>query len=303
MPPIKSWLDLSPFNNIIIVRIELKADMSKIVHKRAAGKARLQKSSESDLSEVSVQSFSKGQDAALTSSKKVMTKRKRDDGEPDEDDIDVGIAEDGVTLGKSKKTTSSSTSVVHRDAGKRTKIAANDTAVTNRRIPTSNIGKKTGLSSDLSDVIYLGHIPHGFFEVQLKSFFKQFGIVRKVKLFRSPKTGGSRGFAFIQFESIETAQIVAEAMHGYILHDRQLVSHIILKSKHHDGMWKMKRPTAQMVAHNESHVKESIEDDTIQEDPAVAQTKNELLMKRLLDKQNRLNQLGFDYQIPLLSAI
>lgn len=277
--------------------------MSKIVHKRAADKARLQESSEADASEESVKSFSKGQSAAVTSSKKVITKRKRNDAEQNDDDIDAGIIEEDMTLDKSeKKKTSNSTAIVHRDAGKRTKIAANDTTVTSRRTPASNI-KKTGLSSDLSDVIYLGHIPHGFFEVQLKSFFKQFGIVRKLKLFRSPKTGGSRGFAFIQFESIETAQIVAEAMHGYMLHDRQLVSHIILKSKHHDGMWKMKRPTAQMVAHNESNVKESIEDGAMPEDPVVALTKNELLMKRLLEKQNRLNQLGFEYQIPLLSAI
>lgn len=274
--------------------------MSKIVHKRAADKARLLKSSEADASEVSAQSDQK---ASVTHSKKVSTKRKHYDVEPDDDDIDVGTAEEDITLDNNKKKTRAGTSEVHRDDGKRTKIAANDTVVTSRRTPTSNIGKKTGPSSDLSDVIYLGHIPHGFFEVQLKSFFKQFGIVRKVKLFRSPKTGGSRGFAFIQFESIETAQIVSEAMHGYILHDRQLVSHIILKSKHHDGMWKMKRPTAQMISNDESHVKESIEDGAIPEDSALAQTKNELLMKRLLDKQNRLNQLGFEYQIPLLSAI
>lgn len=276
--------------------------MSKIVHKRAEDKARLLKSSEADASEVSAQSFSKGHKASVTYSKKVITKRKHNDVEPDDDDIDVGTPEEDVTLDKIKKKTRAGTSEVHRDDGK-TKITANDMAVTSRRTPTSNIGKKTGPSSDLSDVIYLGHIPHGFFEVQLKSFFKQFGIVRKVKLFRSPKTGGSRGFAFIQFESIETAQIVAEAMHGYILHDRQLVSHIILKNKHHDGMWKMKRPTAQMVSNDESHVKESIEDGAMPEDSALVLTKNELLMKRLLDKQNRLNQLGFEYQIPLLSAI
>lgn len=275
--------------------------MSKIVHKRAADKARLLMSSEADASEeASVQSFSKDHQASVTYSKKVITKRKHND---DDDNIDVGSPKENVILDKSKKNTRAGTSEVHRDDGKRTKIAANDTVVTSRRTPTSNIGKKTGPSSDLSDVIYLGHIPHGFFEVQLKSFFKQFGIVRKVKLFRSPKTGGSRGFAFIQFESIETAQIVAEAMHGYILHDRQLVSHIILKSKHHDGMWKMKRPTAQMVSNDESYVRESIEDGAMPEDSALALTKNELLMKRLLDKQNRLNQLGFEYQIPLLSLM
>lgn len=36
-------------------------------------------------------------------------------------------------------------------------------------------------------VIYLGHIPHGFFEDQMKDYFSQFGRVTKVRLARSSK--------------------------------------------------------------------------------------------------------------------
>lgn len=40
-------------------------------------------------------------------------------------------------------------------------------------------------------VIYLGHIPHGFYENQIQDFFSQFGTVNKVRLSRSKKVGGS----------------------------------------------------------------------------------------------------------------
>jgi len=40
------------------------------------------------------------------------------------------------------------------------------------------IEKKTG-------VIYLGHVPHGFYEVQMKGFFSQFGKVVNLRLARS----------------------------------------------------------------------------------------------------------------------
>ena len=36
-------------------------------------------------------------------------------------------------------------------------------------------------------VVYIGHIPHGFYETEMKAYFTQFGAVKKVKLARSKK--------------------------------------------------------------------------------------------------------------------
>ena len=36
-------------------------------------------------------------------------------------------------------------------------------------------------------VIYVGHIPFGFFEEQMKQFFSQFGNVTRLRLARNPK--------------------------------------------------------------------------------------------------------------------
>jgi nucleolar protein 15 len=41
-------------------------------------------------------------------------------------------------------------------------------------------------------VLYLGHIPHGFYEEQMKGFFSQFGIVTRLRLARNKKTGRSK---------------------------------------------------------------------------------------------------------------
>ena len=40
---------------------------------------------------------------------------------------------------------------------------------------------------ELSGVVYLGHIPHGFFEQEMRTYFSQFGNVNRLKLSRSKK--------------------------------------------------------------------------------------------------------------------
>ncbi|MGH0167303.1 UNVERIFIED_CONTAM: hypothetical protein FKN15_062556 [Acipenser sinensis] len=71
-------------------------------------------------------------------------------------------------------------------------------------------------------VIYLGHIPQGFFEPQIRIYFSQFGSVRRVRLSRSKKTGRSKGYAFVEFECDEVAKIVADTMNNYLLAERLL---------------------------------------------------------------------------------
>jgi len=71
-------------------------------------------------------------------------------------------------------------------------------------------------------VIFLKHIPHGFYEPQMKAYFKQFGQVKKLRLSRSRKTGESRGFAYIQFADEAVAKIAAESMNNYLMFDKLL---------------------------------------------------------------------------------
>lgn len=82
--------------------------------------------------------------------------------------------------------------------------------------------KLTKEERDKRGVIYVGHIPVGFCEPQMKKFFSQFGKVTRMILKRSLKTGRPKGYAFIEFELEQIAEIVAGAMDKYIMFDRTL---------------------------------------------------------------------------------
>lgn len=80
-------------------------------------------------------------------------------------------------------------------------------------------------------VVYLAHIPHGFYESEMKRFFSQFGHVTRLRLVRSHKTGNSRGYAFLEFRFSEVAQVVAETMNNYLMRNRLLKATFIPPEK------------------------------------------------------------------------
>ena len=41
-------------------------------------------------------------------------------------------------------------------------------------------------------VVYVGHIPHGFYEEEMRKYFSQFGTVTRLRLARSRKVGTLR---------------------------------------------------------------------------------------------------------------
>ena len=77
-----------------------------------------------------------------------------------------------------------------------------------------------------SGIIYIGHLPQGFTEEELKGFFKQFGQISKIRVSRSKKTGRSKGYAFLQFKDKEVAEIAAKTMDGYLMFGKKIECHI-----------------------------------------------------------------------------
>ncbi|BBN14648.1 nucleolar protein 15 [Marchantia polymorpha subsp. ruderalis] len=88
-----------------------------------------------------------------------------------------------------------------------------------------------------SNVVYVGRIPHGFYEKQMKSFFEQFGNISKLRISRNKKTGKSKHFGFIKFEVPEVAAIVAESMNNYLLMESMLQVKLVPVEKYHPNMW------------------------------------------------------------------
>lgn len=95
--------------------------------------------------------------------------------------------------------------------------------------------------SEPRGVVYLGHLPKGFYEPQMKTFFSQFGTVTRIRLSRSKKNAGSKGYAFIEFEEESVAEIVAQTMNKYLLFEKQLVCNIVPKEKQHPALFKQWR--------------------------------------------------------------
>lgn len=96
-------------------------------------------------------------------------------------------------------------------------------------------------------IIYLGGCPTGFEELQQKLYFEQFGVVKRLKVVRSKKTAGPRGYGWVEFEEEAVAKIVANTMDGYLMWGKKLVCHFVKKDSLQKNVFKhwRRRPSDQ----------------------------------------------------------
>jgi len=97
-----------------------------------------------------------------------------------------------------------------------------------------------------SCVVYLGHIPYGFFEFPMKEFLSQFGEVQRLYISKNKKTGRSRGYGFIEFLHPEVAEIVADTMNDYLMYKKKMICKVLPEIKAKNLPW----PTNQIVVPN-----------------------------------------------------
>src|SRR4051795_10560276 len=90
-------------------------------------------------------------------------------------------------------------------------------------------------------------IPHGFYEQQMREYFSQFGTITKIRLSRNRRTGASKHFAFIEFESNEVAKIVANTMDNYLMFGHILKCKYAPKESLHPALWKGANKRFRMV--------------------------------------------------------
>ena len=186
----------------------------------------------------------------------------------------------------SKKESSTTSATVQTSSNGKKKKSKEIENITTSKSGSHNKNQKSAKSKD-SSVIYLGHIPHGFFEKEIKSFFSQFGEVTKVKLFRSKKTNNSKGYAFVKFEAADIALVAAEAMNGYFLNDRQLDCHVVPPAKLHRGMF---------FRHASKPKNDNDEDDEKVFDEEKITFKDKKYLENQALKQNKLRDMGIDFE-------
>ncbi|XP_068602515.1 MKI67 FHA domain-interacting nucleolar phosphoprotein isoform X2 [Brachionichthys hirsutus] len=145
-------------------------------------------------------------------------------------------------------------------------------------------------------VIYLAHLPLGLFEPQLKAYFQQFGKVLRLRLSRSKKTGGSKGYAFVEFDCDEVAKIVAETMNNYLMGERIIKCHVIPPEKVHEKLFvgsqkTFRKPSYPAVKrYNKSRTEEQL-----------AKMADKLVRKEW-KLRKRLAAKGVDYDFPGFAA-
>lgn len=150
-----------------------------------------------------------------------------------------------------------------------------------------------------ANVLYLGHIPQGFYENEMKKFLDQFGKLAKVRVSRSTRTGKSRGYGFLQFFSPEVTAIVQKTLHGYILMGRSLVCQHVPEEHVYEKMFVGGLSAFAKDAHVNTHVgarKRSIEAQIARVDTPESIAKR---VKRLQDvdavRQAKLLAKGIKY--------
>ena len=71
--------------------------------------------------------------------------------------------------------------------------------------------------------LYIGNIPFGASEEDLKKLFSEVGPVQSVKIVTNAYSGRSRGFGFVEMTSSEDAQKAISILNGKTLMDRALI--------------------------------------------------------------------------------
>ncbi|XP_066179158.1 MKI67 FHA domain-interacting nucleolar phosphoprotein [Sylvia atricapilla] len=145
-------------------------------------------------------------------------------------------------------------------------------------------------------VVFVGHLPRGLCEPQLREYFGQFGKVTRLRLSRSKKTGGSKGYAFMEFESDDVAKIVADTMNNYLFSERLLKCQFVPPEKVHENLFKdcdriFRRPS-QPAVRRYNRIRSLLE--------KARMTKRLLRKERLLQK--KLAEKGLQYDFPGFAA-
>ncbi|XP_058079511.1 uncharacterized protein LOC131227721 isoform X2 [Magnolia sinica] len=147
---------------------------------------------------------------------------------------------------------------------------------------------------DIATVLYIGHIPHGFYEDQMEAFFKQFGKIKNLRIARNKKTGKSKHYGFIEFESPEVAKIVADCMHNYLMFEHMLQVHLVPPERVHLKLWyginHRHQPLDWLKIERKRHDKER----TVEEHRRLV----EGILKRDKKRRERIEAAGIDYECP-----
>ncbi|KAJ9548985.1 hypothetical protein OSB04_021528 [Centaurea solstitialis] len=149
-------------------------------------------------------------------------------------------------------------------------------------------------SENKGSVVYIGRIPHGFYDNEMEAFFKQFGEIKRIRIARNRKTGKSKHFGFLEFASPEVAKIVAETMHNYLLFEHLLQVQLIPSERVHPKLWKGVNRFYKPLDWVQIERKRQNKERTFEEHRKLVDG----ILKRDQKRRKKIEVAGIDYECP-----
>nr|ABK23784.1 unknown [Picea sitchensis] len=143
-------------------------------------------------------------------------------------------------------------------------------------------------------VLYIGHIPHGFFEDQMRGFFSQFGAIKRLRISRNRKTGKSKHYGFIEFESPAVAEIVADCMHNYLLFEHILKVQLVPPEKIHPQLWNGSNRKFKPLKWQRIQMKHHNRERTAKEQDHLMKA----ILKKDAKRRKKIEAAGIEYDYP-----
>ncbi|XP_057848758.2 uncharacterized RNA-binding protein C1827.05c [Cryptomeria japonica] len=157
-------------------------------------------------------------------------------------------------------------------------------------------GGQMGSDEKKPTVLYIGHIPHGFYEEQMRGFFSQFGTIKRLRISRNKKTGNSRHYGFIEFESPEVAEIVADCMHNYLLFEHILKVRLVPSEEIHPKLWERANCKFKPIKWQQIERKRHNRERTVEEQQRLIKA----IMKNDAIRRKKIQAAGIEYEYPEL---
>ncbi|KFY72100.1 hypothetical protein V499_07753 [Pseudogymnoascus sp. VKM F-103] len=146
--------------------------------------------------------------------------------------------------------------------------------------------------------VYLGRIPHGFYEHEMRQYFKQFGDITQLRLSRNRKTGNSKHYAFVQFASADVAEIVSKTMDNYLLFKHILKCKVVPEEQVHASLWEGANKRFKKVPWNKMEGRKL----NAGLDEAGWEKRNAKETKRREEKKEKLKAIGYEFEAPALKS-
>ncbi|WVR05626.1 hypothetical protein IAU60_002648 [Kwoniella sp. DSM 27419] len=239
---------------------------------------------------------------ASKASKAVAEAVKADSGDEDEemaenddDEDDEGSYVHGFSSsdgeGDSSDDESDAEDLAVAEAGRKIDMSSLPMVAKDDKSVQAKLKKASKKKDEPKGTLFLGRIPHGFYEEQMKEYFGQFGDVSRLRLARNRKTGASKHYAYIEFTSQGVAEIVAETMNNYLLMGHILKCQVIPEDDIHPQLWaganKKFRPVPRARVEKKKHEKPRTEQQVAKADKR--------LKSKDAQRKKKIQKAGIDY--------